>query len=153
MEATALSRVSSSAHDSTAALIGSEFILPSQFFGAVVQGPEPVSEDHGECRLMLAVLEDATAIFMSDARRALDGRVRPRFREVEGWFASPDGSWPYSFESICATFDLNAEWLREGLNRWRTSQMPSPNTRRFRRVAGRRMQVIETRNRRRRQAV
>lgn len=69
-----------------------------------------------EIRLCRAILEQALA----DLERA---RLRPpRRRDTKGaavvrWFRSADVTWPFSFESICATLGLDADAVRESVLR------------------------------------
>ena len=67
-----------------------------------------------EHRLMLAVLEEALATF----HRGLDSSVavyRKDFFKVLQWIRSPECDWLFSFENICATLQLDADYLRSGL--------------------------------------
>jgi len=127
--------------DSEAALFGPEVILPSQF-------NEPANAkniDRGERRLMLAVLEEAVATFQRhvDAKGRHGQRV---FQEAEEWIQSSDTSWPFAFENICHALDIEPEFLRRGLERWKREQLQVANGARvyrfpFRRVNGRRSSV------------
>src|SRR5262249_59111765 len=74
-----------------------------------------------EKRLMLAVLEDAVGTFQKyvNARERTGQRL---FEDVEEWFASDDGEWPYSFVNISHALGLDAAYLRAGLARWRDRQ-------------------------------
>jgi hypothetical protein len=123
-------------------LFGPEVILPSQF-------SEQVSlkqTDRGEKRLMLAVLEEAVATFQRnvDAKSRHGQRV---FREAEEWIWSNDSSWPFAFENVCHALDIEPEFLRRGLERWKEAQLTAPSGRArvyrfpFRRVNGRRSSV------------
>jgi hypothetical protein len=95
-----------------------EAVLPSQYFAqaAVDASLQP------EKRLMLAVLEDAVGTFQKyvNARERTAHRL---FEEVEDWFASDDGEWPYSFVNISNALGLDAGYLRSGLARWRERQV------------------------------
>src|SRR4051794_15241622 len=78
-------------------LIEPELLMPSQFFDRF----RGAAHLEGERRLMLAVLEDAVSCFQKYA-----GATRPRskrlYKESEEWFLDTDeGSWPFSFESVC----------------------------------------------------
>jgi hypothetical protein len=126
----------------TSSLFGPEVILPSQF-------SEPVSvrhSDRGEKRLMLAVLEEAVATFQRnvDAKSRHGQRV---FGEAEEWIRSEDSSWPFAFENICQALDIDPEFLRSGLERWKQAQLQSSNGKArvyrfpFRRVNGRRSSI------------
>jgi len=101
-----------------ASLIEADTILPEQYF-------ERVGAEHSsfpEKRLMLAVLEDAVATFQRfvDAKNRRGQRL---FREAEEWVASDDTDWPFAFENICHTLDIEPEFLRRGLNRWKEKQL------------------------------
>jgi hypothetical protein len=95
-------------------LIEPEVLLPSQFYdrfrGAAVLDAER--------RLMLAVLEDAVSCFQKYA-----GATRPRsrrlFKEAEEWFMEEEGGWLFSFESICAVLNLDPQYFRQQLQRWK----------------------------------
>ena len=39
--------------------------------------------------------------------------------EVEAWIADRKGRGPFAFETICETLEINPDWLREGLRKWR----------------------------------
>ena len=102
-------------------------VLPSQFndrlFGAARTQPEK--------RLQLAVLADAVATF----RRSVGGdrrRARHRLAEVDAWFASDAADGPFTFVAICDSLNIDAAYLRDGLERWRagreaTAQRDSPD--------------------------
>jgi hypothetical protein len=67
-----------------------------------------------EHRLMLAVLEEALATF----RRGLLSRrpmARKAFFDVDAWVRDRDFDWPFSFENICATLEIDADYVRAGL--------------------------------------
>jgi hypothetical protein len=123
-------------------LFGPEVILPSQFSEQV--GLKQT--DRGEKRLMLAVLEEAVATFQRnvDAKSRHGQRV---FREAEEWIWSNDSSWPFAFENVCHALDIEPEFLRRGLERWKEAQLTAPSGRArvyrfpFRRVNGRRSSV------------
>ena len=69
-------------------------------------------------RLMLAVLEEALVTF----QRGLNSpkaEQRRQFHEVDRWVASDDTDWPFSFENICQIVDMNPDYIRQGLHRWR----------------------------------
>ena len=74
-----------------------------------------------EERLMFAVLTDAVECFqkhVGSERRA----SRRLFSEAEAWINSRDSKWPYSFEFICEVLNLNPDYLRMGLMRWRLNE-------------------------------
>ena len=102
-------------------LIEPEVLLPSQFY----ERNKHRSILEGERRLMLAVLEDAVSCFQKYA-----GATRPRnkrlFQEAEDWFMDEDGSWVFSFEAICAVLDINPEYFRGRLQRWKQDLLAQP---------------------------
>lgn len=67
---------------------------------------------------MLAVLEDAIDCFQKYAY-ARDPRGRQIFEESREWVQSGDRSWLFSFENICDTLEINADYVRRGLREWR----------------------------------
>jgi hypothetical protein len=72
-----------------------------------------------EERLMFAVLTDAVECFQKHLG-AQNRRSRVLFTEAAEWIESRDASWPFSFEQICQTLNLNPSYLRTGLTRWRS---------------------------------
>jgi len=71
-----------------------------------------------EARLALAVLEDA-----AETLRTTHSLETPRARRLAShtwwWVESDDASYPFAFRVICQHLELDAEWLRRGLARWR----------------------------------
>jgi hypothetical protein len=99
---------------SGAGLFEPDILLPNQYFAAFRRGR--VVE--GERRLMLAVLEDAVDSYRKHAL-ACDPREQASFLEAREWFLSTDRSWLFAFENICDVLEMNADYLRSGLDRWR----------------------------------
>ncbi|MGH7896455.1 MAG: hypothetical protein ACREQQ_00765 [Candidatus Binatia bacterium] len=127
--------------ESVSSLFGPEIMLPSQFSDPAASK----SIDRGEKRLMLAVLEEAVATFQRhvDAKNRHGQRV---FQEADEWIRSTDSSWPFAFENICNALEINPEYLRRGLERWRDAQRHTSAGARvyrfpFRRVNGRRASI------------
>jgi hypothetical protein len=71
-----------------------------------------------EEKLMFAVLIDAIECFQK-YYCASAHRRRRLFTEAESWISTRDYAWPYSFENICETLNINANYLRMGLAQWR----------------------------------
>ena len=67
---------------------------------------------------MLAVLEDAIDCYQKFAH-SRDPRGLQMFEEAREWVHSSDRSWLFSFENICDTLEINAEYVRRGLREWR----------------------------------
>ena len=85
-------------------------VLPCQFddrlFGATRLQPEK--------RLQLAVLEEAVLTFRRCAA-ARTTRARNLLNEVRAWVSSEDTSWPFAFQAICQSLNLDADYVRGGL--------------------------------------
>ena len=118
-------------------------LVPAQYFDRV--GSDSAFQP--EKRLMLAVLEEAIATFqrhvMSDNRRS-----QRLVEEVEIWASGAEADWPFSFNNVCAALDLEPDYLREGMARWKTTEVnrmrhgqPTLYRFPFRRVNGRRHSI------------
>jgi hypothetical protein len=92
-----------------------DVILPAQHF-------PPVGKLAPEQRLMMAVLDDAVRCVAS-RRLSTDTRHRRLFAEARRWMLAEEADWPYSFESICAVLDLDANAVRQYL-RLAPKQLP-----------------------------
>ena len=95
-----------------------EVVLPSQFYG---KGGLDASLQP-EKRLMLAVMEDAVGTFQKYVW-ARDRAGQRLLAEVEDWFNSDDVDWPYSFVNIAHSLDLDVDFMRNGLRRWKQQQL------------------------------
>lgn len=107
-------RAKKSEGGSGAGLFEPDILLPNQYFAAFRRGRAV----EGERRLMLAVLEDAVDSYRKHAV-ACDPREQACFLEAKEWFLSSDRSWLFAFENICDVLEMNADYLRSGLDRWR----------------------------------
>jgi hypothetical protein len=101
--------------DRSGGLFEPDVLLPGQFFSFF---RKEAGFDR-ERRLMLAVLEDAIDCFQKYAHTS-DLRGRQLFLESYEWIMSPDKRWLFSFENICQIVDMNPDYIRQGLSRWRT---------------------------------
>ena len=101
--------------DRSFGLFEPDALLPAQFYAAFRGG----SAVRGEKRLMLAVLEDALDCYQKYAF-ARDLHGRQLFDESNDWITSSNRAWFFSFENICETLGINPEYLRRGLESWRT---------------------------------
>jgi hypothetical protein len=82
-----------------------------------------------EERLMFAVLSDAVECFQKYLG-ANGRRCQRLFNDAEAWIKNQDSKWPYSFEHICEVLDLNSNYLRIGLMRWRLNRESQKRPRR-----------------------
>jgi hypothetical protein len=78
---------------------------------AVETGPSTPSK-----RLALAILQDA---ILAIQRGVNSSSVQDRrdFHDVERWIDNAAVDWPFSFENVCATLGLDADYVRSGLRR------------------------------------
>ena len=65
---------------------------------------------------MFAVLQDAVATLLKHAGSTRSG-PRRLVREAEQWINARNPNWPFSFENICSTLNLDPAALRAGLRR------------------------------------
>jgi hypothetical protein len=129
--------------DHNATILGPDTLVPAQYFDRM--GSDAAFQP--EKRLMLAVLEEAIATYQRHA--TADSRRSQRLvDEVEEWVSGESGEWPFSFDNICAALDLDAEYLRTGMARWKETErrkaaLGRPTVYRFpfRRVNGRRHSI------------
>jgi hypothetical protein len=103
--------------DRSGGLFEPDVLLPGQFFSFF----RKEAGFNRERRLMLAVLEDAIDCFQKYAHTN-DLRGRQLFLESYEWIMSGDKRWLFSFENICQIVDMNPDYIRQGLNRWRAQQ-------------------------------
>ena len=100
------------------ALFEPDTLLPIQYF-------EAMRKKHlleGEKRLILSVLEDAIECFMKciDAPTSKGQRL---FREADEWIAHEDKRWVFSFDNVCDMLDINPEYMRMGLRKWKEKRL------------------------------
>jgi hypothetical protein len=93
-------------------------LLPIQYF-------EAMRKKHlleGEKRLILSVLEDAIECFMKciDASTSKGQRL---FRDADEWIAHEDKRWVFSFDNVCDMLDINPEYMRGGLRKWKDKRL------------------------------
>lgn len=85
--------------------------------------------------LMLAVLQDAVVCFQ-DHVLAKCKRKQTLHREAEEWISSTDRSYLFSFENVCETLGFDADYMREGLMRWKRAARPAAAATSRRQVIG-----------------
>jgi len=93
-------------------------LLPIQYF-------EAMRRKHlleGEKRLILSVLEDAVDCFMKCIDSATNKGQR-LFRDADEWINLEDKRWVFSFDNVCEMLDINAEYMRAGLRRWKERKL------------------------------
>ena len=70
----------------------------------------------GEFRLMWAVFEDGLDCYLRYANHP-SPRMQEMFREAKAWIESHEEEWLFSFANICQVFQIDADYLRNGLHR------------------------------------
>lgn len=105
-------------------------LLPIQYF-------EAMRKKHlleGEKRLILSVLEDAVECFMKciDASTSKGQRL---FRDADEWISHEDKRWVFSFDNVCDMLDINPDYMRMGLRKWKEKRLDA--------IARRRAAMIE----------
>jgi hypothetical protein len=77
-------------------------------------GPE-----HG---LMLAVLQDAVTCFQEHMSSTCK-RKQAIHRDAEEWIMGRDRFYLFSFENVCEALGYDAEYMRQGLLRWKETAL------------------------------
>jgi hypothetical protein len=93
-------------------------LLPIQYF-------EAMRRKHlleGEKRLILSVLEDAVECFMKCIDSTTNKGQR-LFRDADDWINLEDKHWVFSFDNVCEMLDIEPEYLRRGLQRWKERRL------------------------------
>jgi hypothetical protein len=92
-------------------------VLLSDLFGEGKRGAPASSEK----RLMLAVLRNALECYQKHLH-ATDRTGREIFAEAAAWLESTSGKGLFSFESISEALELEPQYVRRQLARWRMHQ-------------------------------
>ena len=104
--------------DGGAGVFQPDFLLPLQFF----TGTRGKGCAEGERRLMLAILEDAVDCFQKYLGTK-ESRGRLLCSDAEEWIMSDDRSWLFSFVNVCEVLGLQPDFIRHGLQDWKTRQL------------------------------
>jgi len=109
--------------DRSFGLFEPDALLPAQFYAAFRGG----SAVRGEKRLMLAVLQDALDCYQKYAF-AKDVPGRQMFSDADAWITCDDRNWYFSFENICETLEISPDYLRHGVECWKSKAalIPTP---------------------------
>lgn len=114
MEASALIR-----DDAMSDGLEPDHMLPEQFFGALRRS----SYQNGERRLMAAVLQEGVETFQRYAS-ATDEEGRELFSDARAWILAKHDGDLFSFTTVCAVLEIDADCLRGGLMRWLEARTP-----------------------------
>ena len=104
--------------DGGAGVFQPDFLLPVQFF----TGTRGKGCAEGERRLMLAILEDAVECFQKYLGTK-ESRGRLLCSDAEEWIMSDDRSWLFSFVNVCEVLGLQPDFIRQGLQDWKSKQL------------------------------
>lgn len=96
-------------------------LLPAQFY-AHFRGSAGAE---GSRRLMLAVLRDALECYQKYAFTR-DVHGRQLFDEARTWIEAVERGWYFSFENICETLGIDADYVRRELQTWRRRSTGMP---------------------------
>lgn len=77
-----------------------------------------------QSRLLWAVLQDGIKTYMKYAA-STDKRSIRVYNEARDWIMQDDPTWVCSFVNICHILDLHPEYIRDGLERWRSKGDPT----------------------------
>jgi hypothetical protein len=71
-----------------------------------------------EKKLMLAILQDAVDCFQKYffSRHPKGEKI---VQDAEEWVIEKNSEWLFSFESVCESLGLNADYIRNGLMEWK----------------------------------
>ena len=75
-----------------------------------------------EKELMYAILEDAVGCFQNYLF-ARDKKGKRLFLDAETWINGEEGTSVLSFDNVCEELDLDPEFLRSGLRRWKQKKL------------------------------
>ena len=76
----------------------------------------------GEKMLILAVLEDAVDCYKRNLF-AKDRKAQRLFAETEEWLLARDDKTMFAFENLCELLDVDADYLRAGIQHWKENQL------------------------------
>lgn len=105
-----------------------DILLPEQY--RALQGKVLSAEQ----RLLFAILEEAIHSYQTYAR-AVRPRERKVYHEAEEWFESLDTEWLFSFENVCALLNLNADYVRRAMRRWKAEHVDAETRKRITQLA------------------
>ena len=86
--------------------------------------------------LMLAILQDAVVCFQEHVG-AKCKRKQLLYLEAEDWISNSDRSYLFSFENVCEALGFDANYMREGLLRWKRSARGSETEKSDRQIISR----------------
>ena len=98
--------------DSYSSVFEPDVVLPGQFFAGLESGLRG-----GERRLMAAVLSDGIEAYIAQCASLRALAVEAESDAWE-WVHTRDYSYVFSFDNVCESLGINADYLRLGLTRY-----------------------------------
>jgi hypothetical protein len=71
-----------------------------------------------EKKLMLAILQDAVDCYQKYFFSA-HPKGEKMVQDAEEWITEKNSEWLFSFQSVCESLGLNADYIRKGLMEWK----------------------------------
>lgn len=106
------------------AVFQADTLITQQFYNTFMRTTHLAPEK----TLMLAILQDAVAVFQNYAG-IQERKRRELFLETEEWILATDRTYLFSFDNICELLGLNPVYLRQGLMRWKAAAVGSGRAR------------------------
>jgi hypothetical protein len=94
-------------------------LLGQQYYDLVASRRPP----NGPRTLMFAVLEDGIRCYLANMHATRSSRRR-QFEEAKAWIESRGDIGPFAFETLCSTFDIDPEKLRNQLRTMSGRKLP-----------------------------
>jgi len=104
--------------DKPDSLFQPDTVAPHEYFDSICRKApwQPEKE------LMYAILEDAVGCFQNYLF-ARDKKGKALFLEAETWISGEECKSVLSFDNVCEELDLDPEFLRSGLRRWKQKKL------------------------------
>ena len=104
--------------DKPDSLFQPDTVAPHEYFDTICRKAlwQPEKE------LMVAILEDAVGCFQKYLF-ARDKKGKRLFLDAETWINGEEGKSVLSFDNVCEELDLDSEFLRSGLRRWKQKKL------------------------------
>jgi hypothetical protein len=95
-----------------------DILLPAQYYGALRRRQFLGGEKLLAFTLLEQSIEDYKRYLNSSTRRG-----QKRFREAEEWINRRDELWLFSFDNVCAALDIDPQYMRGGLHKWKLAHI------------------------------
>jgi hypothetical protein len=104
--------------DMVAGIFEPEAVMPEQFHASIEPGVHG-----GERRLMAALLSDGVEAYIAQVTKSnsssqIEVAAQPSTSDAVDWVETRDYSYVFSFDMVCQSLGIDADYLRLGLNRY-----------------------------------